>query len=429
MEIIFPGNGHRVPWSLSEWQVFWNVGTEEFEQGDPIVKQSQDIQDYLRSHAVWTDPETGLQGAPATMQAFVNRRELYGDADTDNPVYVEGHAGVVQNVQSMADIHGKLGWHNQLVEEARRSRPEDLLVFYAGLSLFQGLNDNELVAQELAKYGVLILASGIADPTHWDYANTSVIIPRVQALNPRTKIFGYVQTPLAFMTFQAQVDDWAALGVPGIMMDEAGYDYGTNREDFNTRVDYVHAQGLVVMANAWNEDHVFGTVDDPSFPNTSYNPGELESSLNSSDWYLLESAPINTDAFVASGGYQSKGDWAVRGVKAVQHRANGGPNIAACGIIDDANPNGQDLFDFGFVAAMMFSLDAWGASDTLYGAGTSKARWWTRPDVAGMGISGWINPAVQVDANDAEIYWRYVENGRFSIDFTEALQVCTIEKY
>jgi hypothetical protein len=363
------------------------------------------------------------------MQTFVNRRELYGDADTENPLYVAGHKGTVQNTQYMVDIHEKLGWHNQQIVEARKKRPDDMMIFYAGLSQFKDLGNNEFIAQELAKYGILVLAGGIADPTHWDYANTSVIIPRVMALNPHTKIFGYVQTPLLLATFQKQTDDWADLNVFGIMMDEAGYDYGTNRVNFNTRIDYVHSKSLDVMANAWNQDNVVGVVDDPNYPNVIFNPDEVPSSLGLNDWYLLESAPINTDAYSANSGYQSKWDWAVRGVKAIQHRAAGGPNVAACGIIDDANVDGQDLFDFGFVAAMMFSLDAWGASDVSYGSISAKARWWTRPDVSNMGIASWINPSVQVDAGDAEVYWRYVENGRFSVDFTAGAQVSTIEKY
>ena len=249
------------------------------------------------------------------------------------------------------------------------------------------------------------------------------------ALNPSTKIFGYVQTPLPIATFEKQTDDWEALNVYGIMMDEAGYDYGTHRADFNTRVDYVHDAGLYVMANAWNMDHVIGTVDDGAYPNATFNPEAVESSLSSSDWYLLESAPINTDAFGGNDGYQSKWDWTARGNKAIAHRAQYGINLAACGIIGDANPDGQDLFNFGFVAAMMYSLDAWGASDTSYGASTHNARWWVRPDVSQMGIASWINPSVQLDAGNVEVYRRYVENGRFSVDFTSSAQGSTIEKY
>ena len=37
-------------------------------------------------------------------------------------------------------------------------------------------------------------------------------------------------------------------------------------------------------------DHVIGTVNDTSYPNTTWNSGVVESKLNENDWYLLNQA-------------------------------------------------------------------------------------------------------------------------------------------
>lgn len=384
----------------------------------------------LEDHPVWTDAASGLFGPMTVITPLSLRREFYGDLDTDNPVWIPNFDGVLARTQNLEAIHEKLGWHNQQIVESRYFRPNDMLVYYGWLSGFNALGNNELVSQELARYGVLVFGSGLADPTHGDYANTVSIVNRVKALKPTVQIFGYVQTPLPLGTFQSQADDWVTLGVSGVFMDEAGYDYGTTRADFNARVDYIHDAGLVVMANAWNQDHIAGAVEDPTYPNATYNPSSVPSSLNFNDWYLLESAPINTQAYVGTGGYQSRFDWAVRAIKAVGHRATFGFNTAACGIIDDANLNGQDLFDFGFVAALMFSFEAWGVSDESYGAATGKGKWWDRPDVHGMGLWSWLNPSVQSDlvVGQEDVYHRYAQFGRLSLDFSSGAQESTIVK-
>jgi hypothetical protein len=384
----------------------------------------------LEDHPIWTDSETGLSGPMNVIEPLSLRRELHGDLDTDNPVWIPNFDGVLVRTQNLETIHGKLGWHNQQIVESRYYRPCDMLIYYGWLSGFNAHGNNELVAQELARYGVLVFGSGLADPVHADYANTIGIIGRVKALKPSIQIFGYVQTPLVLGTFQSQVDNWVTLGVTGVFMDEAGYDYGVDRAGFNARVDYIHNTGLAVMANAWNQDNIVGVVEDPTYLNATYNPSLVPSSLNTNDWYLLESAPINTQAYSGTGGYQSRVDWSIRAVKAIGHRATFGLNTAACGIIDDANLDGQDLFDFGFVAALMFSLEAWGVSDESYGAITGKGKWWNRPDVSGMGIWSWLNPSVQSDlvSGQEDVYYRYSQFGRLSIDFSSGAQESTIVK-
>ena len=400
---------------------------------------------------------------------------------------------------------------NQQMLKGSYDRPKDLLIYYGWLNSFNNGThgwDNEKVAQEMARYGLLAFGDGLqtlldsgthdgsddasvlTDSTqdwttdefvgkkivnitdgssaaitantattitaalaggaennwdsgdvyrianHDDYPNTVKIIDRIKALNPGALIFGYVSINQSLADFQAKVDDWDTLDVHGIFMDEAGYDYGTtttnDRAAFNTKVDYIHgkATAKLCFANAWNTDHILGIANDASYPNTTWNPTPTESKLGINDWILLESFPVNTTAYSGSGGYEGKADWATRGSKANTLRAAYGINFAASGIINDDNANGQDLFDFLFISTLMWSLEAVGSSDTSYGSSSAATKLWTRPDVSKMGSVWTLNPSIQLDAGDADVYHRYVEgHAKMSLDFSSGVEVASIAKW
>lgn len=335
----------------------------------------------------------------------------------------------------LQQIHWKLGWHMQEVRAAGFTRPKELLVYYGWLSGFNNAANgwnNELIAQDMAKYDIIVFGDGVQAPGHGDYANSQAIITRVKALNPGVVIFGYASANQDRATFEAKAAEWNTLGVHGIFLDEAGYEFGRGRAEFNEKVSYVHAQSVANLCcvNAWNMDHIIGTEDDPSYPNANFNPNGDPSKLTAYDWYMLESFPINTAAYTSSNppGYESKGDWAVRGVKALNHRVEYGINLVGVGIINNDNAQGGELFDFGFVSALMFSLDGFGTSDVNYGASSATVTRWPRPDLTGLGRVYSINPSVQANPVDWDVYLRYVEHGRLSLDFSDGGQVVAIEK-
>jgi len=315
-------------------------------------------------------------------------------------------------------------------------KPQDLLIYYGYPNSFNSATcgwNNEKVAQEMSKYEIVVFGNGVADPTHPDYANTLIIIPRLKELRPNIKLFGYVAATEAIADFKTKVDQWFDLAVYGIFVDSAGYDYGTpatnGRDAFNERIDYIHNKAYcnVVFANAWNSDHILGTADDPSYPNSTWNPSLHESHLGGYDYVLLESFPINTTVWTP--GYEDKDEWHARGEKLMAHRETYGVNLAGVGIIDNSNPSGQDLFDFGFISALAWNLNAFGTSDTSYASGSAQVNWWTRPDVTGLGCSWCTDPSVQEDVNDADVFWRFVEHGKFMLDFSTGAQTSSVTKW
>jgi hypothetical protein len=321
-------------------------------------------------------------------------------------------------------------------EKDHYQKPKDLLIYYGWLNSFNSATcgwNNEKVAQEMSKYEIVVFGDGVADPSHGDYANTIIIIPRLKELRPDIKIFGYVATTEVLADFKTKVDQWFDLEVYGIFVDAAGYDYGTpatnGRDVFNEKIDYVHNKAYcnVVFANAWNSDHILGTADDPSYPNSTWNPSLHQSHLGEYDYVLLESFPINTSVW--SPGYEDKDEWHARGEKLMDHRETYGVNLVGVGIIDNGNAAGQDMFDFGYISALAWALSAFGTSDTNYASGSSQVDWWTRPDVSGLEEVWNLNPSVQADVNDVDVYWRFVKSGKLMLDFSTGAQASSITKW
>jgi hypothetical protein len=315
------------------------------------------------------------------------------------------------------NIHSAVGWHELQVRRALYKRPTDLLIYYGWPSGFNAYWDNELVARDMARYGLVVFGSGLEETSHGDHTNTVNIIARVKQLNPRCVIFGYVDTTLALATFQDKVDKWKTTGATGIFMDKYGYDFGNTRAQQNERVDDVHSEGLVAFANCWNMNHALGTVNDPSYPNTTYNSGEVESNLATTDWFLMESFAVNTDSYAKD--YEPKSQWGSRVTTMIGLRATYGIQVAGGGIILDTQADGQDMFDFQFTAALMASLEASGVSDTYYGASSGKGKWWTRPDVSGIGKVYTRNPSIFDDPGDSDVCFAQSEHARFMLDFSQ----------
>jgi len=403
---------------------------------------SSSLDNFLDYNAETTDPLTGIIGPWDQMQILNHRREIYNDSS--NPIYVADRTAILgetgylvdhaNRINNLETIHGKLGWHYQQVIQATYTRPKDALFYYGWLNSFNSsVNswNNESVAQDMAKYSLLVFGDGIQASDHGDYANTQVIIPRVKALNCYSEIYGYVTCDQAFGDFTSKVNEWETLQVDGIFIDEAGYDYGRTRAEFNQRVDYVHSMTYAntCFANAWNTDHILGVTNDPSYPDSTFNDSSAESNLTLNDWILLESFPVNTSSYSSNQGYESASDWAVRGVKAQGLRATYGVNFASVNIINNDNTDSTALSNFSFISSMMFSLEGHGTSDTFYGASSAAVNYYPRPDISQMGVVYNLNCAVQVDVNDSSVYHRYSPNAKMSLDFSVGAHSSTITKF
>lgn len=406
------------------------------------IEDSLTLDSFLDSNVAVTGMagDTGIVGPYYLIQLLNHRKELYND--DENPLYTEGHQPILGasgmlsenaiRVLNLENIHSKGGWVYELMYKANYHRPKDLLIYYGWPNSFNSAQNswnNENVAQDMAKYKMIVLGDGVQDPSHGDYSNTEVIIPRVKALNPETLIFGYVTTDQSLANFKTKTDQWDDLEVDGILLDESGYDFGRTRSEFNERVDYVHGKTYsnIAFANAWNTDHILGTTNDPSYPNSTYNSSGAESNLTSTDWILLESFPINTTSY--TNGFESASDWDTRGTKFQGLRNTYHVNFAGVGTISNDHANGVCLFEFGYISALMWSLEAYGTSDTSYGASSAAVKFWTRPDVYNLGSIWNLNASIQQDNGDSDKYHRYLELAKLTLDFSSGGETGSISRF
>ena len=106
--------------------------------------------------------------------------------------------------------------------------PKRLCVYYGWPSLAQNANGNLTAAIGIFnQFDLIVFGDGISASSHLDHANTQTII---QGLTGYGKLsFGYVDLGvssstqnLSFAQMQTSVSNWAAMGVQGIMFDDAG---------------------------------------------------------------------------------------------------------------------------------------------------------------------------------------------------------------
>lgn len=309
-------------------------------------------------------------------------------------------------------------------------RPKNLLVYYGWLNSFNSAThgwNNENVALEMAQYDIIVLGDGIQQTSHSDWSNTSVIVPRIKALNPSCEIYGYVTTNQTDSNWKTKVGEWETnLGVHGIFMDESGYDYGSSttngRRAFNWKVDYIHSKDMKCFVNAWNADHVLTTVNDTSYANSTWNPDLLETNLDKDDIYLLESFSYGPYGTGGALQHESSTQWKSRGDKV--HALKDKITLAGLCQIDDTDTNGQSVFDFTYVSACMFDLEIYGSSEVSHGSSTSTTKMWTRPSK----IESFIDNSMKIESSGNK-YIRYYTHGKLILDWSSGVETHTITKY
>jgi hypothetical protein len=399
------------------------------------ITDSSDLNDFMDDRVTVTDTYTNKTGPYYLMEILNLRREIFND--TENPLYVLNHtpiigpSGHIQNhadrIVNLENIHGKSGWHQQQVLKSLYEKPIDILIYKGSLVNFNNSKNqsiNENIAQDFSRYDILVFNDGYQDPTHIDYTNTQIILSRIRSLNPNTLIFGIVSATDSLAIFNTKVGQWNTLQINGIFIDKAGYDFGVLRTDFNTRVDSVKALSFsnIVFANSKKMSHILGTDNDPLYPNSIYNTSLVSSHLSNADWVLLESFAIDTSNY--GEGYENSSTWASRSVEMNSLRYNFGINVASFGIINNNNEKGNDLYKFGLVSSLMWSLNAYGTSDTDYGLNSSTVKFWDKPNLSGIGKTYSINPSVQSGLNNT--FHRFSDDVHFILDFTSSNQTCYI---
>lgn len=234
-----------------------------------------------------------------------------------------------------------------------------------------------VAAADFDQYDVVVWGNGIENTGHGAHAGAVAVLA---ALPPAslTKIYGYIMigddplnpgdTPLLFSEIQTRVDNWALMGVGGILLDGFGFDFklsGNTDTQFRARqiaiVNYVHSKGLNVFMNAWDSDDVYSKENTTPIP------------FVAGDKYLIESYTIGYNAF----GQLSFADHLTRMAKIKAHKLDHPiveqwaiPTVASVGAWS------QTKFDFISYMAMYDDLEGVGWSEPNFstdGGGANEA--------------------------------------------------------
>lgn len=223
-------------------------------------------------------------------------------------------------------------------------------VYYGWPSAFDGARSLDEAISKIGAYDLMVFGWGLQERRHLDHERAKSIIA---ALAGRTSIYGYIPmgsaTGLSARKIRKAAKAWRAAGAAGVLLDEAGYDYGNTRKRQNKAYECCHEQGLRVIANAWRPADLLGTAPG------AHNKSGLSPSLAPGDALLYESYRIREGALEETAEWRSK----IEALCSARERG-----VEVMGIATGANYQ-QRLMDHLVLCALLDGLDAvgWGEPD------------------------------------------------------------------
>ena len=260
------------------------------------------------------------------------------------------------------------------------SAPARLAIYYGYPSLVnQSQGDVEKAAAVFGAYDVVVLGDGIEFPDKKsgrypegdpeEHQKALRMMAAVRRNNPGTRFFGYVclgeipsRKPEVVALSSQELEErfrlWKQMGVAGIFLDEAGYDYAAiTRKRQNLAVGMIHDLGLGAFMNAYFIDHLFSADDNLPYSNgAGKNPEHLATLLDRRDLFLLESFQIK------NGTYESADAWQPRLKQALLYRRRYGAHIFSTTTTNDRQPFDPGMFNYAWWTARLYDLDgfSWG---------------------------------------------------------------------
>ena len=249
--------------------------------------------------------------------------------------------------------------------------PPRAVFFYGYPSLVNGVNGNvHLAAKAFAAYDIIVLGDGVEFSTmvksrhpvgvgRVEYARSKQIIASIFQQKPQAEIFGYVclgdTQSLPIPSMKRRIGMWKTLGVSGIFLDEAGYDWPmVTRDRQNTAIRYIHSLGMAAFLNAYHP----GTLTSLG-GHLRKNPSQEASALTSRDLILLESFPIK------HGIYADSSELLKRLEQAMSVRRQFSTRIVALSTMRGGVPFRAEQMEYACWSGWMFNMDgvAWGEPD------------------------------------------------------------------
>lgn len=269
---------------------------------------------------------------------------------------------------------------------SRAHLPSRLAIYYGYPSLINGSQgDVEKAARVLSGYDVVVLGDGIEFPDRQagrypegdpeEHQKARQIIAATQRRSPGTRVYGYVclgeillpgqkELVLSQQEIEQRILLWKDLGVKGIFLDEAGYDYAAiTRKRQNMAVSLIHKHGLSAFMNAYFLDHLFSTEDFlPFAKGKGKNPEHLPPLLDKRDLFLLESFQVK------NGAYEDAAAGKARLAQALKYRRSFGSAIFATTTTREQEPLDSAKFSYAWWTAQLYGIDGIGWGEPEFSA-------------------------------------------------------------
>lgn len=295
-----------------------------------------------------------------------------------------------------------------------------LAIYYGYPSVVNGANgDLEKAARVFSGYDVVVLGDGLEFPDQQsgryppgdpeEHQKTLEIIGAVRDLSPGTRFYGYVclgeianpkgeKISLTPGQLEERVRLWKGMGVAGIFLDEAGYDFAVvTRKRQNMAVRIIHELGLSAFLNAYFLDHLFSLEDKLPYANgAAKNPERLPPLLDRRDLFLLESFQVR------KGNYENASASQARLNQALDYRRRFGPRIFAT-TTTEQEPFSAEKFNYAWWTALLYGLDGFGWGEPNFAALSN-----TLPDRRCRLEAAVLRAVKQSSAvdSDGRLFWR-----------------------
>lgn len=231
-------------------------------------------------------------------------------------------------------------------------------LYYGWPSVVGGANgDVERAAATFARFAVVVFGDGLEHPDHPDFPRTAAVLRRLREIGT-TRIFGYVDLGvttqnLALATVLGYAEAWQRLGAAGILLDDAGADFGVDASRRDAAVDGIHRLGLHVILNAHDPEDAFR--------------GRVK--LRPGDGYLFESFQVSDGRVVPAQTALAKAD------KVLQLALQSGADVYAVATGPADDPGFTAKLAYAWWSSLLYGFRYFQYTTIDYGARTAQLPW------------------------------------------------------
>lgn len=146
-------------------------------------------------------------------------------------------------------------------------------------------------------HDLIVFGAEYHNPSNEAYLDLVAVLNRLHQDFPRIETFGYVPIGkvgggdnYTMEQIKTIIDEWVALDVTGIFLDEFGYDYQVTRDWQNEIINYCRLSNKKVFVNSWELTYIFSNknVVIDWLANFEGNPNLSPCLLTNDDYFLLE---------------------------------------------------------------------------------------------------------------------------------------------